>query len=114
MQQNTKPWFNNATETMSGEVAAVMAERGGQNGDSWKDNQQLAMKAVKREIDIHGSKITDNQNYRLLALAALVDIKYQRLMGGYKEDTPIDMVNYLYGLAYAVREMKTVKPEQSK
>ena len=36
----------------------------------------------------------DTDTARLLAAAALSDVKYQRMEGGYKEDTVIDRIAY--------------------
>lgn len=79
----------NANSTLSA-VRLTYDERGGQYGDTWKDCQWLAMLATAGEL---GLDITRDE-CRVLAAAALVDVKYQRLQGGFKDDTLIDSISY--------------------
>lgn len=100
MSEN-KAWFNSVCELVDQEQNAIMQERGGQYGDSWGECQWLALRATMRKVS---GPIDSPEICRAMALAALVDIKYQRLMGGYKEDTPQDLCNYLKGYVVAMRE----------
>lgn len=94
------PLFDtNAKESLA-IVSATFNQRGDEYGDTWRDCQWLAMKSAAEKAGIH----LDTQTARLLAAAALYDVKYQRLQGGYKEDSIID------GIAYAANfrsEMKS-------
>lgn len=47
--------------------------------------------------------------YKAIGLAAFVDMKYARSEGPYKEDTLLDMGNYIAGLVVARRELKKIK-----
>lgn len=90
-----KPLFDdNATKTLE-RVAETFKQRGGQYGDTWKDCQWLAVLAVAGRM---GLPLTVPQA-RLLAAAAFVDVKYQRLQGGYKDDSLIDGIAYTANLA---------------
>ena len=82
---------SNATATISC-VVSTFQRRGNEYGDTWKDCQWLALKAAFGAL---GLKAPSTELCRKLAAAALVDVKYQRLQGGYKRDTVID------GIAYA-------------
>lgn len=85
---------SNADKTLD-RVRGTYATRGGEYGDTWRDAQLLAMKAVARRL---GLSIPDSA-FRPLAAACLVDVKYQRLQGGYKDDSIIDGIAYAANLA---------------
>jgi hypothetical protein len=97
----TKPLFETNAEATLNQVAKTFAERGQQYGDGWRDNQWLAMRAAAHEMGIHLSL----NECRALAAGAMVDIKYQRLQGGYKEDSVIDGIAYS---AYFAKEMQNL------
>lgn len=63
------------------------------------------MIAVARELGIE----IEPKHFRPLATAALVDMKYWRMMGGYKEDSIIDGINYA---AFLAEDMSRLKPYQ--
>jgi hypothetical protein len=103
---HTKPLFDtNAAKTIS-TVSATFSQRGGEYGDTWRDCQWLNMKAV---AFIAGLKI-DTAQCRLLAAAALSDVKYQRMQGGYKADTVIDRIAYDANLAAEVDNFMATTP----
>lgn len=89
------PLFDtNATETLK-QVEDTFCQRGGEYGDTWRNGQWLAIKAVAKTMGI----ALNPEQARKLVAAALVDVKYQRLEGGYKEDTIIDGIAYSANLA---------------
>lgn len=91
--------FNhNATSTLD-RVRATFDERGAEYGDTWRDCQWLAAMAVAREI---GIGLTRDQA-RKIAAGVMLDIKYQRLQGGYKDDSVIDGIAYAANLAEEMR-----------
>lgn len=87
-----------ATETLE-QVQKTFEERGSSYGDTWRDCQWLALKATAKQLDV----TLPEAAIRALAAAVMVDIKYARLMGGYKEDSPVDGIAYQ---ALWVGEMK--------
>lgn len=66
------------------------------------------MKAVAREL---GYEIKP-EHFRALATAAFVDMKYQRLEGGYKDDSIVDGIAYQGFLAQEMVELKEGKPSE--
>jgi hypothetical protein len=99
---SNKPLFERRAMATLARVQEVFKERGAQYGDSWLDCQFLAMKAVAREL---GAAIHED-TFRALAAAVMVDLKYQRLLGGYKQDSIDDGINYA---AFLDGEMQAVK-----
>lgn len=97
MEPSTKDeaLFAELTKPTLERCANIFNERGGQYGDTWRECQFLALKAVAREL---GITIIDD-HCRAIALAALVDVKYIRLLGGYSDDSLIDGINYSAALA---------------
>ena len=84
------PLFDsNASQTLT-KVTATFNQRGGEYGDTWRNAQWLNIKAAAKVAGIS----MDTDTARLLAAAALSDVKYQRMEGGYKEDTVIDRIAY--------------------
>lgn len=84
------PLFDlNASETLQ-RVEKIFCQRGAEYGDSWRHAQWLAIKATAKTMGV----TLDTEQARKIAAAALVDVKYQRLEGGYKEDTVDDGIAY--------------------
>lgn len=94
--------FESNAEATIKRVQATFRERGGEYGDTWEDCQWLALRAVAKErgVTIPGDSL------RAIAAAVLVDVKYQRLQGGWKDDSVIDGIAYQANLA---EEMQPVK-----
>lgn len=88
----------NATRTIN-RVAQTFQQRGNEYADTWRHGQWLAMKATAERIGLN----LDQDECRMLAAAALVDVKYARLMGGYKDDTVIDGIAYAANWAEEMR-----------
>lgn len=93
MQQvNDKlPLFDTLVARRLNKTIEIAKERGDQYGDTLKNCQWLKVRAVVREV--LKINITPTEA-RLLAIAGLCDIKYQRFEGGYKEDHLDDGINY--------------------
>lgn len=85
-----QPIFETYADLSFGRVRATYAQRGTEYGDSWRNCQWLAMKATCRRLGI----TIPEEFLRALAVAALYDVKYQRLEGGYKDDSVIDAMAY--------------------
>jgi hypothetical protein len=104
MEKRTEPMFERRANATLKRVTATFGQRGTEYGDTLADCQWLAMKATARELGV----IIPDEFLRAIAVAALVDIKYQRLQGGYKDDTVVDGI--AYGAVYA-EEMRVLKGE---
>lgn len=86
----TKPLFEERADRTLDKVRAVYAQRGNEYADTWRTCRFLAMKATAKKL---GLAIPDDQ-MRVLATAAFYDMKYERLSGGYKDDSVIDAIAY--------------------
>ncbi|CAB4212989.1 hypothetical protein UFOVP1444_46 [uncultured Caudovirales phage] len=98
----TKPLFEERADRTLDKVRAVYAQRGGEYADTWRTCRFLAMKAVSMKL---GLEIREDY-LRALATAAFVDMKYERLSGGFKDDSIIDGI--AYG-AFLVDEMVSIE-----
>jgi hypothetical protein len=87
---HTKPTFETLADETLERVRGIYAQRGTEYADTWKNPPLLAMKATASKL---GIDIPD-EFYKVLAMAALADVKYVRLMGGYKEDSVDDGIAY--------------------
>ena len=84
------PLFESNAASSISKVTATFSQRGNEYGDTWRNGQWLNIKAAAKVAGIP----MDTDTARLLAAAALSDVKYQRMEGGYKEDTVIDRIAY--------------------
>tara|TARA_R110000868_G_scaffold244413_1_gene500709 strand:+ start:254 stop:559 length:306 start_codon:yes stop_codon:yes gene_type:complete len=98
----TKPLFEERADRTLDKVRAVYSQRGGEYSDTWRTCRFLAMKAVSMKL---GLEIREDY-LRALATAAFVDMKYERLSGGFKDDSIIDGI--AYG-AFLVDEMVSIE-----
>lgn len=96
-----KPAFEQNADASLARAKAIYAQRGSEYADTWGHCQFLAMKAVAKQL---GIKI-DEKYFRALATAAFVDMKYQRLEGGYKDDSVMDGMAYAAFLAEEMRKL---------
>ncbi len=96
------PLFDQRVTATLARCTDTFRSRGDQYGDTWRDCQHLALRAIL--FTMWGIKLSDTQ-CRALASAVLVDVKYQRLEGGYTEDHLIDGINYQAFLADEMREV---------
>ena len=92
---------SNALETLK-KVEAIFTQRGNEYGDTWRNCTFTTLKAVAKEL---GATIPDHA-LRAVATAAFVDMKYQRMEGGYKSDNIHDGIAYM---AFLDKEMEIAK-----
>lgn len=97
----TKPLFEERADRTLDKVRAVYAQRGGEYADTWRTCRFLAFKSVAKRL---GLAIPD-EYCRILTSAGFYDMKYERLGGGYKDDSIIDAL--AYG-AYMADEMDEI------
>lgn len=95
---------SNAVATLQ-RVQSTFSQRGSEYSDTWKTCRFLNMKAVAREF---GIEIPDAY-YRALASAAFVDMKHERMSGGWKDDNAVDGIAYL---AFLAEEMGQLTKKQ--
>ena len=101
----TEALFTSACRERLNHAIKLVEERGSQYGDTLKDCQWLVMRSVF-DLIAEEEGLLDKELARALAIAALVDIKYQRFQGGYKEDNVDDGINYLSILPEMIRLAK--------
>src|SRR6266478_3418441 len=104
MQKQVPLFEENATETLEACIS-IFRDRGKGYTDTWRNGTWNAVKATRSVIG-HRTFWTD-EDYRTIVAAALVDVKIARLAGEYKEDTSLDLINYL---ANWVSQMKKIAP----
>jgi hypothetical protein len=96
------PLFEQRCNATFSAAKRIFRERGDQYGDTWRHSQHLALKAVLEKLyEIEPGNI----ECQALAAAVLVDVKYQRLEGGWNADHAHDAINYEAFLADAMREL---------
>lgn len=88
---------------------AIFKERGNQYADTMRECSFLTMRAVAKEL---GLSIPD-RFLRILCIASYADMKHARMLGGYKEDTAEDCINYLAFVAEEMRQIKAGTAEPS-
>lgn len=81
----------------------TFAGRGIEYGDTWGECTFNTMKSVARKL---GCQINP-EHFRALATAAFIDMKYWRHLGGYKDDSMVDGINYSAFLAEEMRQLET-------
>jgi hypothetical protein len=110
MQTQNQPMFDTLCKRRLGKAIAVCEERGNQYGDTLRNGQWLASRAVARKFNDWGLTIlsiaSDTSCARALSIAGLVDIKYQRFEGGYKVDNLDDGINYSAVLVELMHELE--------
>lgn len=103
----TTPTFTRLADVTLDRCKATYQERGQQYADTWAKPPLLALRAVLRELGYGYNE----KHLKAIVLAALVDVKYVRLMGGYKDDSIIDGINYAAVLAQEMREIEAREGE---
>lgn len=101
MNNNNIPLFERRAMASMKRAQSIFQGRGLEYGDTWKDARFLTMKAVAKEL---GIEIKD-ELYNAFACAALCDLEYERMSGGYKDDSLIDGINYSAYLAELMQEL---------
>ena len=91
--EKPKPMFEAMADPVIDTVRTTYAQRGEEYADTWANNRWLALKSV---LDRHGVALDKVSKAELdrIGAAVLVDVKYARLEGGYKEDSVIDGIAY--------------------
>ncbi len=96
------PLFEEHANATLDRVRQVFTQRGSEYSDTWRTCRFHTMKAVAKEL---GCEI-EPDHFRALATAAFVDMKQERVSGGYKEDSLVDDIAYK---AFLVEEMRRLK-----
>src|SRR5262245_43023570 len=106
----TQSLFEEFVSVTLDKAKKIFSGRGIEYGDTWRECRFLMMAAICRELGID----IKPEQLRPLATAAFVDMKYWRMMGGYKEDSIIDGINYSAFLAEDMRRIEKSQYESSK
>lgn len=85
-------------------VKKTYSGRGEEYGDTMRDCQWLTMRAVAQRLGV----ALPAKYARVIAIAGLLDLKYQRMQGGYKDDNLVDHGAYA---AFVAQEMKELLGE---
>lgn len=105
-----QPMFDELCKRRLSKTIKVCEERGNQYGDTLRNGQWLVTRSVLGKFNSWGLTLYSVQTFpelaRALAVAGLVDVKYQRLEGGYKEDHLDDGINYSAVLAELMLELE--------
>lgn len=90
--------FNDACLASLSLAKAICEERGTDYQDSWslKNLHTQFLDSVLREMGITD---TTPKGKRLIVIASLCDVKLSRLLGEYKPDTYLDLINYIAALS---------------
>lgn len=92
-QESSLGLFGQSADIGLNDIRATYAQRGAQYGDSWRECQWLTLRAVLKKMCETKGAIA-NRWLVALGLAALIDQKYQRRMGGFNIDHLIDGAAY--------------------
>jgi hypothetical protein len=108
---NEQPLFDELCRRRLGATIQVQKERGDQYGNTLENCQWLVTISVMRQLSRWGYilDVPQPEVARAIAIAGLVDVKYQRFEGGYNEDHIDDGINYSAVLAEL---MDALVPEQ--
>jgi hypothetical protein len=99
----SNPLFETQALATIERATSTFAGRGEEYGDTWRECRFLTMQAVAKRL---GLEIPTN-TLRALAAAAFVDMKYWRALGGFKDDSLVDGINYQAFLAEEMRQLET-------
>jgi hypothetical protein len=111
MENNTKAQtqtFERFADAAFAEAQATYKQRGQEYADSWDlSNLQTPFLDLAHGLvaDRPGSTAVTAKDKRLIAVAALCDVKLSRVGGGYKKDTLIDFINYLAFMVTAIDDL---------
>jgi hypothetical protein len=102
--------FDDLCKRRLGKAISVCEQRGEEYGDTLRNGQWLVSRSVARQLADWGLTMgainVEPSLARALAIAGLVDIKYQRFEGGYKVDNLDDGINYSAVLAELMHELE--------
>lgn len=102
-----KPTFESFADATLAKVRATYGQRGVEYADSWNIetfHSPFTDLVIQQNANTK-SGLTNAGLKRLLAAAALCDVKLSRMSGGYKEDTLIDLIAYIAFLNSALNEV---------
>lgn len=96
---SSKATFNAAAEETINKALAVCDQRGGEYNDSWA-LEHIKTPFLDNTLDYltrepYERPVFDARDKRLIVLASLIDVKISRLVGPYKEDSSVDLINYV-------------------
>lgn len=98
----SKPTFESHAEATIKRATSTFGQRGEEYGDSWAKPSTKMLDAVAKRMGVN----IPLHAKRALMLAVLVDVKYNRLEGGYKDDSVLDGINYMSALAEEMRQFE--------
>src|SRR6266849_4929122 len=93
-----KHTFNHWVDTVLGEAIKISDQRGGEYQDTWslENTHTPFLDHVLRIGYIIGTHpLMDKRYKRLITMSSMLDVKLSRWLGSFKDDTPVDMINYL-------------------
>lgn len=97
----TKPTFETYVEDTLNRATSICTQRGTEYKDSWANPSTKMLDAVCANLKVEIPEYAK----RAIMLAVLVDVKYNRLDGGYKDDTILDSINYNAALAAEMQRL---------
>jgi hypothetical protein len=100
------PLFEEYVNESVTNCTAIFKQRGNEYSDTWRDCPFLTLRAVVKEV--MGIDATTDQ-LRAIAAASLVDVKHQRMGGGWKADNLDDGLNYGHLLATCMKKLAEQK-----
>lgn len=100
---DNKPTFETFAQATIDRATATFGQRGKEYGDSWANPHTNMLDAVANKLGV----VIPQHAKRAVLLAVLVDVKYNRLCGGYKDDTVLDGINYNAALAEEMRRLSS-------
>jgi hypothetical protein len=100
-----KPTFTKAALETLDECRAIVDQRAGEYEDSWATANQVTP-FLDNMLKTFNVTLTKEQK-RLVLLASMCDVKVSRLVGPFKTDTVVDLINYSAALASLHDEYKT-------
>lgn len=95
-------YFDTAWKDLIAQCGAIATGRGDEYGDSWGEDADFSEIRNTFKL-IFGMSPTDEQ-CRIVVLSALVNAKQNRKLGGHKEDTDMDLINYTAVKTYAIQQ----------
>lgn len=101
VNSSIRPLFEQRAMATINRVTSTFGQRGSEYGDTMRDCQWLVLKSVAKKLGIE----LPDKFARAIAIAGMVDIKYQRYQGGYKDDNGIDGIAYGAFLADEMAEL---------
>jgi hypothetical protein len=109
---DTKPLFDDLADATLERVNQTYTHthengRGAQYGDTMRECRFLTQTAVERElVQLDYDETCTPQTWGLAVfLAGMVDMKLERMRGGYKDDNLVDLIAYAAALAELMKRL---------